>query len=287
MYRSKVFSYTYEDWQNQKDAVTLFQEIQADPELPDLEEIVIGCWGEAWDDGSSQPLVDGIVADKERFAHIKSLFIGDMDYEECEVSWIIQADYSRLWEAMPQLEKLVIKGSSGLNLGTVNHENLRHLEIICGGLGKDVIRSVQEAKLPNLETLLLYIGVEDYGFDGDISTIKELLEKSDFPKLTYLGLTDSEIQNEITQAVLDSKYISQITTLDLSMGSLTDEGGQLLLDRLPRLPGIRELNLEYHFLSDEMMEKLSGLSGITVNVEDQQEADSYGGIVYYNPLLTE
>ena len=95
------------------------------------------------------------------------------------------------------------------------------------------------------------------------------------------------IQNEITQAVLDSKYISQITTLDLSMGSLTDEGGQLLLDRLPRLPGIRELNLEYHFLSDEMMEKLSGLSGITVNVEDQQEADSYGGIVYYNPLLTE
>ena len=287
MYRSKRYAYTYEDCQNHKDASTMLEEIKADPELPDLEEIVIGSWGEAWDDGSAQPLVDGIVADREKFAHIRSLFIGDMDYEDCEVSWIMQADYSALWEAMPQLEKLVIKGSSGLELGTVSHAGLRHLEIICGGLGKNVIRSIQNAKLPELETLLLYIGIEDYGFDGDISTIKELLDQSDFPKLSYLGLTDSEIQNEIAAAVLDSKYISRITTLDLSMGSLTDEGGQLLLERIGQYANIRELNLEYHYLSDEMMEKLSGLSGITVSVGDQREADSYDGVVYYYPMLTE
>ena len=43
------------------------------------------------------------IAEKaDRFRHITKLFIGDMDYETCEVSWIIQGDYSRLWKAMPQ-----------------------------------------------------------------------------------------------------------------------------------------------------------------------------------------
>ena len=34
-----------------------------------------------------------------------------MEYDECEVSWIEQGDYSKLWEAMPQLKQLGIKGS--------------------------------------------------------------------------------------------------------------------------------------------------------------------------------
>lgn len=287
MYKSKRFAYTYEDeGKNEED---LLKEILEDPQLPDLEEIVIGPWGECWDETQEglQVIVDGIVKNKEKFSQIKSLFFADMDYEDCEVSWIIQANYSKLWEAMPQLEKLVIKGSTDLELGEIVHENLKHLEIICGGLPKDIIASIQKAKLPSLQTLLLYIGIEDYGFDGDITDIQELLAESDFPKLTYLGITDSEIQDEIAEAVLDCKYMDRITTLDLSMGTLTDKGGQMLLDKLPEYPNIKQLDLEYHFLSDDMMEKLEALPGVQVNVEDQQEADDYDGEIYYYPMLTE
>ena len=228
MYKSKRFEYTYSDYdEDDKNAETMIEDIMNDPEFSGFEELGIGDWGGAWEE-SAQPLIDGMIENKEKFSHIKSLFIGDMDFESCEVSWIMQADYSKLWEAMPQLEKIVIKGSADLELGNIEHDNLQHFEIICGGLPKDNIASVKNAKLPSLQTLLLYIGVDDYGFDGDISTIKDLLANSDFPKLTYLGLTDSEIQDEITEAVFDSKYISQITTLDLSMGSLTDKGGRRL-----------------------------------------------------------
>lgn len=289
MYKSKRFAYTYEDWEDDgKDAKTMMEDILTDSEFSDLEEIVIGCWGECWDEEEgAQTLIDGIVANKEKFSHIKSLFIGDMDYEECEVSWIIQGNYSKLWAAMPQLEKLVIKGSSGLELGDINHSGLKHLEIICGGLPKEVMESVQKAKLPSLETLLLYIGIEDYGFDGDISTIKELLANSDFPKLTYLGITDSDIQDEIAEAVLACKYIDRIDSLDLSLGTLTDKGGQLLLDGLPKHTNIKKLDLGYHFLSDSMMKKLEGLAGVEVDVDEQQEADEYDGETYYYPMLTE
>ncbi len=69
--------------------------------------------------------------------------------------------------------------------------------------------------------------MEDYGFDGSIDTIRSLLANSDFPRLSYLGLTDSELQNEVAAAVLESKYIGQIETLDLSEGTLNDKGGEV------------------------------------------------------------
>lgn len=292
MYKSKKFAYTFEDYDREEDgknAGTMLEDIMQDPEFPSLEEIVIGYWGECWDEDEDgvQIVIDGIIENKEKFSHIKSLFVGDMDFEECEVSWIVQADYSKLWEAMPQLEKLTIKGSNELELGDIDHSSLKHLEIICGGLPVSVIQSIQKANLPELQTLLLYIGIENYGFDGDISTIKDLLAQSDFPKLSYLGITDSEIQDEITEAVLDSKYISQIETLDLSMGSLTDKGGQLLLENIPTYTNIKKLELEYHFMSGKMMKKLENLDGVEVNVADPQEADEYDGEVYYYPMLTE
>lgn len=289
MFKSKKFFYTYEETEDGgKNATTMIEDILSDPEFPQLEEVVVGCWGEVWDDNAgAQTIVDGIVENKEKFSHIKSLFIGDMDYEECEVSWIIQADYSAIWEAMPQLEKLVIKGSEGLTLGKVKHDKLESLEIICGGLPSKVISEIAGAELPELKKLLLYIGIEDYGFDGDTNTIKELLEKADFPKLTYLGITDSEIQDELTKVVLACKYINQIETLDLSMGTLTDKGGQILLDKIGDYPNVKNLDLHYHFLSDEMMKKLEGLS-VAVNLEEQEEPYVYqDGEVFYSPMLTE
>ncbi len=289
MYKSKRFSYTYEEvTEEEKSASTMIEDIMKDDEFASLEEVVIGCWGEVWDDqGGAQILVNDIVANKDRFSHIKSLFIGDMDYEDCEVSWIYQANYSAIWEAMPQLEKLVIKGSNDLTLGAVKHDTLQELEIICGGLPASVIQEIQNAKLPALKKLLLYIGVDEYGFDGDSSTIKELLDKSEFPQLTYLGLTDSEIQDEIAELVLNCKYISRIDTLDLSMGTLTDKGGQMLLDAIGTYPNIKNLDLHYHYLSDPMMKKLTALS-LNVDVDEQEEPYVYSdGEVSYYPMLTE
>lgn len=288
MYKSKKYSYEYEEIdEEEKSCGTMVPDILADPEFVNLEEVVIGCWGEAWDDDDgAQTIINDIIENKEKFSHIKSLFVGDMDFEECEVSWIIQGNYEKLFEVMPQLEKLTIKGSTGLDLGKVNAPNLRSLEIICGGLPKEVIQSVRDANLPALEELRLYIGVDDYGFDGSIEDIKELLEKSNFPKLEILGICDSEIQDEICEAVLASKYMKQIQRLELSMGSLTDKGGQLLLDKLPEFPNVKYLDVHYHFLSDEMMKKLEALP-IEVDVDEQNEPDEYDDEVYYYPMLTE
>ena len=286
MYTSKTYRYDYDDYEEKgKNAKTMVADILADPELAKIDELIIGSWGDSWE-SSAQIILDEMVANKDKFSHIKSLFIGDMDFEECEVSWIIQGNYEKLLEAMPQLEKLTIKGSTDLQLGKVASDKLESLEIICGGLPSEVIQSIRDAKLPALKQLNLYIGIEEYGFSGTAADIKELLEKSDFPQLTELGICDSEIQDELTEVVLESKYMKQISSLALSMGTLTDKGGKLLVQKLPEFPNIKSLDVHYHFLSDDMMKELEKLS-IEVNVEEPNEPDEWNGEVYYYPMLTE
>ena len=285
MGKSKTYSYDYDEYEDGKNAETMVKDILADLEFTGLDELIIGSWGGPYE-VDCQPIIDAIVEKADQLSHITKLFVGDMDFEECEVSWIMQGDYSRIWKAMPQLKELTIKGSMDLTLGEIEHENLESLTIICGGLGTDVIKEIEKAKLPGLKKLLLYIGVEDYGFDGDAGTIKELLANSDFTNLTYLGIADSEIQDELAQVVMECKYIRQIETLDLSCGTLTDKGGSLLLEKLPELPNIKKLDVHHHYLSDEMMKKIRKLSP-EVDLSEQEEAEEWDGEIWYNAMLTE
>lgn len=163
---SKTYTYDYGEYENGKGPDTMVEDILADPDFAKLDYLVIGSWGSAYEDGC-QEIIDGIVEHADQFSHITKLFIGNMDYEECEVSWIIQGNYSCLWAAMPQLKELTIMGSTDLELGQISHENLESLEIICGGLPEYVVQSIQDAHLPSLKKLMLYIGIEDYGFDGN------------------------------------------------------------------------------------------------------------------------
>ncbi len=283
MGNSKKYLYDYEDYEDgDKDANTIAQEILNDPELKELKEIIIGCWGESYEN-SVQTILDELVANKEKVLHIESLYVGDMTYEECEVSWIEQGDYSKLIAALPNLKNLTIKGSNELSLKNLNHENLESLEIICGGLPKEVIQEIAISILPKIKKLNLYLGIDDYGFNGDIEDIKKLLENPYFKNLKYLGLGNSEIQDEIVEVTLNSNIISNLEVLDFSNGTLSDKGAEIIINNIDKLKGLKLLNLSYNFITDEIMEKLKKMP-IEINVDEQMENDDdYGNY----PMLTE
>ena len=285
MEKAKKYEISFEQYEEGVTLEDMVKQILDDPEFPALNEIIIGCWGDLWDDGC-QLLLDSIADAPEKFSHIEKLFVGDMGYEECEVSWIIQGNYSRIWKAMPQLKELTIKGSSELVLGEICHENLEALTIICGGLPNSVIEEIKKAKLPNLKKLLLYIGIDDYGFEGDENTIRAFLEEADFPKLEYLGIEDSEIQDELVQAVLESKYMKQLKVLDLANGTLTDKGGALLLETIPSYPNIEELDVHFHYMSEGMVKDLQALPA-KVDASERYEPEEYKGEIWMNAMLTE
>ena len=282
----KRYAYSYEDYEdNDKSAKTMVAEILADPEFAQVESLEIGCWGNAWED-SCQPIIDGMIEKRADFAKVQELAIGIMDFEDCEISWIIQGDYSGLWQALPGLKHLTIQGSTELALGDIEHAGLESLEIICGGLPMEIIKSIARANLPNLRKLVLYLGVDNYGFDGTVEDIEAALAEMNFPKLEYLGLLDSEMQDELVPAVLACPLAKQLTTLDFSCGTLTDKGGALLLAGVVDLPKLQKLDLHHHFMSDAMMAKLGALP-ITVDVSEQNKPDEYKGELYYYALITE
>ncbi|MEK4366831.1 MULTISPECIES: STM4015 family protein [unclassified Paenibacillus] len=261
---------SYDDYEDGIRMEKLIKELAAKPEARSLESLVIGDWGQAYEN-SPDEFMGTLVESAPSFPSLKKLFIGDMGFEECEVSWIIQTNLTPLLGAFPELKSFSVMGSSGLSLEPLQHAKLEELIIICGGLPKEVLSSITHAKLPELRKLELYLGVDNYGFNGSLEDVLPLLEKGLFPKLVYLGLKDSEIQDEIAKVAAEAPILDQLEVLDLSQGTLSDEGAEALLasDKIKKL---KHLDLSYHYMTNEMISRWNR-SGISVDVSDQQQSD--------------
>lgn len=240
-----------------------------------IEAIVLGAWPESYEE-SPQDFINLLIANQDKLVNLKALFIGDMTYEDCEISWINQGSYKPLLEAFPQLEALTIRGSTDLDFPPVNHAHLKQLIIQSGGLPFEITNNIAKSNLPALEHLELWLGDENYGFDGEPAQYKEALNTivSKCPNLRYLGVKNSLITDKLAIIISKEEWLKKLETLDLSMGTLGDEGAEALFNS-PYITYLKKLNLEHHFMSDAMMEKMKTLS-IEVNVTDQQEEEDYG-----------
>ena len=208
---AKKYALSYDE---AEEGVNLMDRILKDKKLPSLRQITIGCWGYDGEDCSA--IADGIVANKEKFAHLEGLFWGDMDSEEQEISWIEQVDLGPVLDVMPLLNNLKIKGTNNLSIGKKPRPNLKSLEIISGGLPDSVVEDILGSDLSNLEKLVLYVGVEDYGFEGDLAVFKPLFSKDRFPKLKWLGIVDAEEQDAVVEMFLESDILPQLETMYIS-----------------------------------------------------------------------
>jgi predicted DNA-binding WGR domain protein len=252
-----------------------------DPDLPKLKSIVIGMWSESMYNVPPDEIFAMIIKNKEKFQHIESFFVGDMGYEENEISWIHQGNYEELLKALPNLKSLTIKGTDGLVLGKIDHPNLEALEIISGGLPVSVVNDIKAAHLPNLKKLVLYLGVEDYGYDCEISDFADLAKKSLFPNLTHLGFTNSDEQDNLVSIILESDLLPQLEVIDISCGSLSDIGASLIVRSPSKLVKLKKLIASHHFMSEDMMKQFMALP-FEVDISDPRD-NEYGGY----PMITE
>ena len=112
----------------------------------------------------------------ERFVDkLRALFVGDMTFEECEISWIIQSDYKPLLDAFPQLESLRVRGSTSLKFAPFEHSNLQELAIECGGLPSALANDIADSKMPALRNLELWLGDDSYGFNAATEKYEDLV----------------------------------------------------------------------------------------------------------------
>lgn len=260
------------DYEDEHSAVDLLSQVLEQPNADQLTGLVIGAWAGEVFDHDPGPIVEALVASAGQLPNLTALFIGDMTYEENEVSWIQQSDLSPLLTAFDRLRILQIRGSNGLTFGNnLRHDHLQVLTIESGGLPTSVLKEIDASQLPMLEHLELYLGTENYGWDGTAADLNTILSGDLFPKLLSLGLKDSEIADDVAEVVAQAPILERIKMLDLSLGTLTDRGGEALLNS-PAIAKLQMLDLHHHYLSDEMMKRFEQLP-CQVNLNDQQQED--------------
>lgn len=132
--------------------------------------VVIGPW---FSDEPEQldAALAAIVEAAGRLPALRGLFVGDVTYEESEISWLEMCDVTPLLTAYPELTELVVRGGSNLELTPVRHEALRALRFEAGGLPAAVVRAVAGCDFPVLERLELWLGVDNYGGDATLSDL--------------------------------------------------------------------------------------------------------------------
>lgn len=263
-----------------------FNAFLAEPGAGEVEALVVGMWYDP-SEGSldSGATVAALAAAADRLPSLRALFLGDIVSEEYEISWIEQSDVSPLFDAYPKLEHFRVRGGNNLRFGTLRHERLKSLVVESGGLDASVVRDITSSHLPSLEHLELWLGDEGYGANAEIVDLAPLFNGRLFPKLSYLGLRDSELSDAIAVAVAHSPVIERLRVLDLSLGTLSDDGAAALLSS-PAAARLELLDIHHHYCSDEMIDRLRE-AGIRVDSGDPQKPDKDGDESYRYVAVSE
>ena len=211
------------------------------------------------------------IAKQGRRPSVRRVYVGDFEYpDETEISWTDVGSVEELYAVFPNLEGLKIQGG-GISLGKVAHPKLRTLILHTGGLPSEAAGSVAKATLPALEELEIWFGSDDYGGDSSIDLLDPLFQATGFPRLRSLGLMNSEFADELPEALAHSKLLSQLESLDLSMGTMTDDGARILLEHKKAFSHLQRLSVDDNGLSESMVEQLTDGFGTILYSRGQKQ----------------
>jgi predicted DNA-binding WGR domain protein len=220
---------------------------------------------------SGESGLSDLVKCKDRLPNLKALFLGDILQEEAEISWINQTDMSPILAAFPRLEMLRVRGATGLEFRKPQHAQLRALAIESGGLPATVVAQICRGTFPELEHLELWLGTPDYSGDCRVNDLQPILKGKLFPKLKYLGLRNAQIADDIAAVIVTSPIIDQLETLDLSLGNLSNEGANALLQLVTK-KNLKRLDLHHHYIGKPLQKQLKELP-FPVDVSDAKTVD--------------
>jgi uncharacterized protein (TIGR02996 family) len=211
----------------------------------------------AEDEMSFQALIDAFEETKKP-ATLRELYLGNVG--DWDISSTYTGNFGSIAPLFPKLEKLTLH-AGGIDLGkNVSLPELTSLAIETGGLSKDDIKEILSLKAPKLERLEIWFGNKHYGASGGVKDIMPIIDGSAFPKLKHLGIMNCEWVGEASRALVGSKMLKQLESLDLSMGCLSDADIDAMVARKESFAHLKLLNVEDSALTNASKPKVKLLA---------------------------
>ena len=220
----------------------------------------------------------------KQLTNLKALFVGDIEEHEYRKSRLGLGNFSLIGEDYPNLEVLQVRGFCGdTKLTSLQHDKLKTLIVETADISDQNIAHICASDLPALEYFELWMG-RDYNQPPDaiLDSLKPIIFDDSFPNLTYLGLRSSEYSDLLAEALVQSPVIEHLAVLDLSMGNLTDEGAEALLN-CSAINQLHTLNITNNCVSSETIKQLYEL-GCWVIADSQEDFYERGGASRYYAL---
>ena len=215
-----------------------------------------------------QPFVD-VLKEKRAPANLRALNLGNIG--AWDISGTESGQTGPLAAVFPKLEKLTLHAGQhdfGKNL---SFPALRELNVETGGLDRDTLKELYTMKAPNLERLSLWFGEENYGGDCKVKDLEPLFAGA-FPKLKHLGIMNCGFVGEAVVALMKSKILPQLTSLDLSMGNLADKDIDVMVANVAAFKNLVELNVDDSGLTNASKPKVNLLAK-NANFGKEQDPD--------------
>jgi hypothetical protein len=241
--------YRYQSPPNNSSFDDKFDALIKHPRVSEIEGLFFGFC-------SNEKLVNTLVNNCKTLGRLKALCLGAISEQEQMISEIYHGDISRILLAYDKLEILQIRGRYLRFCKKLHHQNLKSLQIISGGLNREALLDINELDLPGLEYLELWLGRKEYGGNSSITDLMPIISGDKSPKLKYLGLKNCEYTDDIAFELAKSPVLEGLLELDLSKGTLGDDGLSVLLSS-PMINELDKLDVSENFVSDEFIaEKL-------------------------------
>lgn len=268
------------DWMdNTFNVQPIVRQIFQSPAAAFVRELKLGVirWME---NGEDVPKVLAEVAKLGAASNIRVLRLGDVHDIDCDLAHHPLGKLDAIGKSFPNLEVLSIHGHN-FKLGSLELPKLRELVIETCGFSKKNGASITGRKWPKLETLTIWFGSEDYGSQCKVKDLTPILDGSAIPKVTKLGLMNAEFTDALCKELVSAKVVKQLKVLDLSMGTMSDEGASALAANAKVFKHLERLDVSDNFLSKKAIADLKKI-GCPVVAKEQKDADEdEGEIIRY------
>ncbi len=272
------------EWTESFHILRFVKAVFSSPLCAALEELKIGILH--WDN-SEQNVV---LAEAGKHAWAKDLLrlrLGDVGDASVDMDHHSVGDVGKvITKHFPNLESLHLHSgddygsNSPFGIAGLELPKLKELTIETCAMSRKRMKSLTAAKLPALERLVVWFGERDRGANATLADVMPVWDGKLFPRLRHLGLCNTELVLDFIRLLPEGKIAKQLVSLDLSKGTLGDDGIPELAEAAAKFPALETLCVDDSWITPAGIKALKkAYPRVKISAKDQQalvDPEDYG-----------